>query len=69
MKKTDDAIIANELQYIKRDIAEIKEDLRESKGGYVSQAEFAPIRTLVFGFVGLVLVAVVGAILALVVRT
>jgi len=34
---------------------------------YVSRVEFIPVKTLVYGFVGLVLVSFVGAMIALVV--
>ena len=35
---------------------------------YVSKEEFEPIKKIVYGLVGLILVAVVGALMALVVR-
>lgn len=57
------------LKYIQRDIEEIKKDIKEMKDDYVSQAEFKPVRTIVYSLVGLTLTAVVTALLALVIRT
>lgn len=59
------AVIANDMSYVKRDIAEIKETVAH---GYVTKDEFEPIKRLVYGLVGLILVGVVGALLSLVVR-
>jgi len=58
------AVMAAQLPVMQKDINDIKATL-ESK--YVTQAEFAPVRNVAYGFVGLALVAVVGAILRLVV--
>lgn len=35
---------------------------------FVTRAEFAPVRSIVYGIVGIILVAVAGAVVALVVR-
>lgn len=59
------AVIANDIQYIKGDMAEIK---RMQQTNYVSRDEFEPIKRIVYGVVGLILVAVVGAVVSLVVR-
>ena len=40
----------------------------EFEGKFVSKAEFAPVRSIVYGIVGIILVAVAGAVVALVVR-
>lgn len=58
-------VIANDIQYIKRDVQDIKEQL---KGGYVTKDEFEPIKRVVYGLVGTVLLSFMGAILALVVK-
>ena len=39
--------------------------LEEMRSGFVTKEEFAPVRALVFGAVGLVLIAFMGAIVAL----
>lgn len=61
--------ISTTLKYIQRDIEEIKNDIKDMKEDYVSQAEFKPVRTIVYSLVGLTLTAVVTALLALVIRT
>ena len=66
---TDDAStirIQADLDYIKRDIGEIKERLNRQ---YVTQDQFDPIKRIVYGLVSIVLTAVVVAIVALVLRT
>lgn len=57
-------VIANDIAYIREDMHEIKATL---KGSYVTKEEFEPIKKLVYGLVGLILVAVVGAVMGLVV--
>lgn len=61
------AIVATNIDWIKKDIGEIKEALKCLSSEYVTQVEFRPIRQLVYGLVGLILIAVVGALLALVI--
>ncbi len=53
------------LEYIKRDIAEIKEKLDQK---YVSKEEFEPIKRIVYGLVGIVLTGVVVSIINVVVK-
>jgi len=48
------------LEYIKRDIKDIKNTL-------VTRQEFAPVKNIVFGLVSLIMISVVGALVALVV--
>jgi hypothetical protein len=58
------AVIANDIAYMKNDIHDIKANVQQ---GYVTKDEFEPIKKIVYGLVGLILVAVVGALLSLVV--
>jgi len=58
------AVIQTDLTYIKEKMNAI--DTKVSSG-YVSKEEFEPVRKIVYGLVGLILVAVVGALVALVV--
>lgn len=58
------AVIQNDLTYIKEKMNTI--DTKVSNN-YVSKEEFEPIKKIVYGLVGLILVAVVGALVALVV--
>lgn len=60
--------LSYDIQYIKRDIAEIKQTIKEGKEDFVSRAEFAPIKQIVYGLVGLILTGVVGALLTLIIR-
>ena len=41
--------------------------LRENSERYVSKVEFEPVQKIVYGMVGIILVAVIGALVALVV--
>jgi len=52
------------LERMQRDLKEWKDESREQ---YVTKTQFEPIQRLVYGMVGLVLVAVVTAILAIVI--
>jgi len=62
---TSFAVISNDISYIRRDVSEIKQRL---EGDYVTKEQFAPIQKLVYGLVSLILVAVVGALMALVLQ-
>jgi hypothetical protein len=57
-------VIANDITYIRKDIEEIK---LKMKSDFVTQAEFAPIKSVVYGLVGTTLTGVLGAILALII--
>ena len=53
-------------------ISAIKESLRKIEERleqyYVIKSEFTPVRTIVYGMVGIILVAVIGALIALVLK-
>lgn len=61
------ALLGNDIAHIKEDISEIKASFKEIKALYLTKDEFSPVRNIVYGMVALILVAVVGAIVALVV--
>lgn len=65
MENTDStiAVIANDLSYIKRDIADIKNRMSND---YVTREEFLPVRNMAYGFAALVMTSFVLAIVALV---
>jgi site-specific recombinase len=75
MDQTDQRIEDNErfneggvlasIKYIQRDIAEIKAKLDDK---YVTKDEFDPVKRLVYGMAGAILLAVVAALLSLVIR-
>jgi len=52
------AVLGSDVQYIKEDIRTIKTSLNQT---YVTKNEFDPIKKVVYGLVGLILTAVVGA--------
>ena len=58
-------VIATKIEYIARDVADIKETL---ESGYVTKGEFEPIKKVVYGMVTTILVGVLGSILALILR-
>ena len=60
-----DAVMSRDIDEIKKDIAYIKGQLDVK---YVTQTEFGPIRSLVYGMVGLVMTSVVVALIALVLK-
>lgn len=59
------AVISNDMSYVKRDIAEIKNTVST---GYVTRSEYEPVKKIVYGMVSLILIAVVGGMISLVVR-
>lgn len=59
------SLMENDLKYIKQDISEVKIKLDEH---YITKAEFEPVRNIVYGMVGVILLAVIGALVTLVVR-
>jgi len=63
--KTQIAVMANDLQYIKSEIHDLK-DLQQNS--YVTKERFLPIEKIVYGLVVLILIAVVGALINLVIR-
>jgi len=60
------AVIQTDLTYIKEKMTAIDNKV---SSGYVTKEEFEPIKKIVYGVVSLILVAVVGAVVALVVGT
>lgn len=58
------AVIQTDLTYIKEKLNAVDNKVSSN---YVSKEEFEPIRKIVYGLVSLILIAVVGALVALVV--
>lgn len=65
---TNAASVSKDIEYIKKDISEIKQAIKELTGVYVTQIEFRTVRSIVYGLVTLILVAVVGALVNVVVN-
>lgn len=63
-KSGDIGIIQKDIEYIKRDVSEIKQKLDKD---YVTKEEFDPVRKVVYGLISVILLAVVGALVGLVV--
>ena len=62
---TSVALIVNDMGYIKDSVDEIKKTL---KSDYVTKVEFNPVKSIAFGFVGIIIIAVLGSLIALVVH-
>jgi len=59
------AVMANDVGYIKEKVKSIETQIASN---YVTKEEFDPIKRIVYGMVTIILVAFVGAIVALVVK-
>lgn len=59
------AVMSQDLLYLRTAVDKI--DTKVSSG-YVTKDEFTPIKNVVYGLIGLILIAVVGALVALVVK-
>lgn len=57
-------VIANDISYLKDDVREIKTQITSN---YVTKDQFEPVRRLVYGTVGIILTAVIVAVVALVI--
>ena len=57
------SIIENKLDMVVDDIKDVQTTLRAS---YVTEDQFSPVKTVVYGLVGIILTAVIGAILTIV---
>ena len=58
-------VIVVKLENIQEDVRDIK---RQLEGNYVTRDQFEPIRKIVYGMVSVILLAVVGALVAIVVQ-
>lgn len=65
MRDEESNNIKLQLDYIQRDIKEIKDSL---KADYVKREEFLPVKNIVYGLVSVILVAVIGALITLVIK-
>ena len=63
--ETKIALIQQDMGYVKDKLDSVDQKISLH---YVSREEFEPIKKIVYGMVGLILVAVVGALLSLVVK-
>jgi len=60
--KVDLALMANDIKYIQKDIADIKNKMEDD---YITREEFDPVKKIVYGIITLLLTGLVGALLRL----
>ena len=58
-------VIDTKLNFIMQSVKDIKQDLEKN---YVTRMEFDPVKKIIYGLVGIILLAVVGAMVTLVVN-
>lgn len=66
--ETQLALIIERQETLQQTVEHIRKTLDNLDKRYVKREEFWPVRTLVYGFVAVILLAVAGALVALVVR-
>lgn len=66
-KATNNDLIIYKLDEMKRDISDLKREMKEKNNELVTKTEFNPVRNIVYGMVSLILIGVLSAIIALVV--
>jgi len=59
------ALISQDISYIKEILDDLKKQLEEK---YVTKEEFQPVKLIAFGLVGVSTLAVLGALVALVIK-
>lgn len=64
-EETTIALVNQKVDFLLKEVEEIKLKLEQQ---YVSQDQFLPVRNVVYGLVTLILVGVVGALIALVIK-
>lgn len=62
---TSVAVILSEMTTVKADVKDIKEKLEKD---YVTQDQFTPVKNIAYGLVSTILLAVIGALTALVLK-
>ena len=63
--ETTVAVILTKVEYIEKKVEQIEKRIERD---YVTKEEFDPIKRVVFGVVGLILLAVVAAVVGLVIK-
>ena len=59
--------ISTHVAVLNSEMGGVQEEIRDIKNGYVTKTTFIPIQKIVYGMVGAILLAVVGAVLGLVI--
>lgn len=65
VNKTNIEVLITKMDYVQADVRDIKHKLDAE---YVTKDQFEPVKKVVYGMVSVILLAVVGALVALVVR-
>lgn len=65
-KATNNDLVLYKLEELKKDIVELKKEMKESSDNYIKREEFLPVRNVVYGMVGLILTGVLLALVGLV---
>ena len=60
------AVVANDITYIKTEMSDIKSMMEKMDSKYLTRREFDPVKSIVYGLVAIILIAVAGALVALV---
>jgi hypothetical protein len=68
-RNIDIELLKKDLAGIQKGIDDIQKELVEIKGEKVSKDEFLPVQKIVYGFTSMILIAVVTALIALVVKS
>ncbi len=67
-KEIELAVLGRDIKYIVKAIDGVKDNIEDIKENYVTSLEFKPVQKTVYGLVGIILVAVAGAVVSLVVN-
>ena len=62
-------LICQSIVGIHSELKDLKQMVKETDGKHISREEFWPVKTIVYSGVGITLTAVIGALIALVIRT
>ena len=54
-------------QFLVTEFGQFKQELKDLNNKYVQKEEFTPVKTIVYGLVGMICIAVIGALVTLVV--
>lgn len=66
--EVNNQVLNAKLDFALKGMDEIKKDLKQMQGEFVRNAEFEPIKRVVYSMVGLIMVSVVGALLTLILK-
>lgn len=59
------AVLATNIDHIKNDISDIKEQFKDFDKKYVSEEEFDPVKKAVYGMIGVMLTSILVTIIAI----